>query len=68
VVKMIYSQSAEKRLSFVRQFIGRTFYVNAVAKIMGPIDTWEFGSGILWGEGAGIIVHSLRRPFITLNE
>ena len=44
-----YSQLLEKWPAFVRHFSGRR-NVNAVAKITSPIDTWEFGSGILWGE------------------
>ena len=36
-----YSQSAEKWPAFVRHFSGRTFYVNAVVKIMGPQWTFE---------------------------
>jgi len=64
----IYSQIAEKCHAFVRHFFGGTFYINAVAKIIGPIETWQFGSGILWGEGAGFIVYSLRRPFITPSK
>lgn len=66
----IYSPAAEKGQAFVRHFYGRTFNVNAVAKIMAPMDTWawEVGSGILWEEGAGLIVYSLRRTFITPSE
>jgi len=54
----IYSQLAEKWHAFVQHFSGRTFYVNAVAKIMGSIDTWEFGPGIIWVEGAGFTMYT----------
>jgi len=62
----IYSQLAEKWHAIVRHFSARTYYISAVAKIIGPIDTWEFGLGMLWG--AGLIVYSLQRPFITPSE
>jgi len=52
----IYSQLAENWHAFVRHFPRRTFYVNAVAKMMGPIDTWEIGSEILSGEVAVFFV------------
>ena len=65
----IYSQSANKRNDTVAQhFSGSAFYVNAIAKIMYPIDTLEFVPGIPMGEGARFIVYSLRRPFITPSE